>query len=336
MLTLTSSTRRVTGFAALAATGALLLTACGEGSPSGDDADAPADAPGELTPVEVGVIPIGDVASIYVGQREGIFEEHGLDLTLTQAQGGAAIVPGVQSGDLDFGYSNVTSLVVARDRGLPIKIVATGPQTTGSELEDFSAVMVDPDSGIESITDLEGKTVAVNTLNNIFDSVISEGMEQEGGDADSIDFVEVAFPDMVPQLEAGNVDAITAVDPFAVIGDEAGLERIYGPFSQPVEDLSIGGYFANESLIESDPELVEAFTAAMKESQQFSEENPEVVREVIAEYTTSTPETLEKTTLPLFPQEHHRDSLQQIIDISDRIGLIEEPIALEDLLNDDA
>lgn len=336
MLVFSQTARRATGFAALACASALVLTACGDGSPSGAETDDTGAAQGDLIPVEVGVIPIGDVASIYVGQREGIFEEHGLDLTLTLAQGGAAIVPGVQSGDLDFGYSNVTSLVVARDRGLPIKIVATGPQTTGSELEDFSAVMVAPDSGIESITDLEGKTVAVNTLNNIFDSVLSEGIEQEGGDADAVNFVEVAFPDMVPQLEAGNVDAITAVDPFAVIGDEAGLERIYGPFSQPVEDLSIGGYFATEDTIASDPEMVEAFTAAMKESQQFSEENPEIVREVIAEYTTTAPETLEKTTIPLFPQEHNRESLQRIIDISDRIGLIDEPIEVEDLLNDDA
>lgn len=323
--------RRLTLLASTATVALLTLSACG-----GGDTEANADADGGLTPVEVGVIPIGDVASIYVGQREGIFEEHGIDLTLTQAQGGAAIVPGVQSGDLDFGYSNVTSLVISRAQGLPIKVVATGPQTTGSPDEDFSAVMVSPDSGIESVTDLEGKRVAVNTLNNIFDSVISEGIEQEGGNPDNVDFVELAFPDMVPQLEAGNVDAISAVDPFAVVADEAGMERIYGPFSQPVEDLSIGAYFTSEQMLEDNPELVENFTAAMKESQTFAEENPDVVREVIAEYTTTDPDVLEKTTLPRFPQEHHRESLQQIIDISARIGLIKEPIEVEDLLIDEA
>lgn len=327
-----SNQRSRWGLGAAAATALVLtLSACGNGEPDQSTADN-----GELTPIEVGVIPIGDVASIYVGQQEGIFEDHGIDLTLTQAQGGAAIVPGVQSGDLDFGYSNVTSLVISRAQGLPLKAVATGPQTTGSPDEDFSAVMVDPDSGIESITDLEGQRVAVNTLNNIFDSVISEGLEQAGGDPNQVEFVELAFPDMVPQLEAGNVDAISAVDPFAVVGDEAGLERIYGPFSEPVEDLSIGAYFTTEQQIAENPELVERFTAAMKDSQAFSEENPEIVREVIAEYTTTEPEILEKTTLPRFPQDHHRDSLQHIIDISDRIGLIDEPIEVEDLLTDDA
>ena len=161
--------------------------------------------------------------------------------------------------------------------------------------------MVDPDSGIESITDLEGQRVAVNTLNNIFDSVISEGIEQAGGDPNQVEFVELAFPDMVPQLEAGNVDAISTVDPFAVVGDEAGFQRIYGPFSEPVEDLSIGAYFTSEQQIAENPELVEQFTAAMKESQAFSEENPEIVREVIAEYTTTEPEILENDT-PRFPR----------------------------------
>src|SRR5699024_9311694 len=161
-------------FISAATAGLLTLSACG-----GSSNDATEGTDGDLTPVEVGVIPIGDVASIYVGQQEGIFEEHGIDLTLTQAQGGAAIVPGVQSGDLDFGYSNVTSLVMARSQGLPIQIVATGPQTTGSTDDDFAAVMVAPDSGIESVTDLEGKTLAVNTLNNIIDSVLLSVLLQD-------------------------------------------------------------------------------------------------------------------------------------------------------------
>ncbi|MDN6520579.1 MAG: nitrate ABC transporter substrate-binding protein, partial [Yaniella sp.] len=137
-------------------------------------------------------------------------------------------------------------------------------------------------------------------------------------------------------LEAGNVDAISAVDPFAVMGDEAGLNRIYGPFSEPVEDLSIGGYFTNEQLVSEDPELVESFTAAMQESQALSEEDPELVREVIAEYTDMDPDILEQTTLPRFPQEHHRESLQQIIDISVETDLIQEPIELEELIIDGA
>jgi len=307
------------------------LTACSGGA---EVEEATTD--NELTPVEVGVIPISDVAPIYLGQQEGIFEDYGLDVTLTQERGGDTIIPAVESRELDFGYSNVTSLVIAHAEGTPVEIVATGAQTTGSSDNDFSAVMVDPASKIEAITDLEGKTVAVNTLNNIFDSMISEGLEQTGGDPNQVEFVELAFPDMVDQLEAGNVDAIATVEPFAVVGDQAGLERIYGPFSQSVADLSVGGYFATEQTIADNPELISQFSAAMQASQAFSENHPGLVRDAIASYTTTDTDILEKTTLPHFPQQHNRASLQQIIDISQRLGLIDHPVDVEDLIIDDA
>src|SRR5699024_11776195 len=64
-------------FISAATAGLLTLSACG-GSSNG----ATESTDGDMTPVEVGGIPIGDGASIYVGQPAGIFEKHGIDLTL--------------------------------------------------------------------------------------------------------------------------------------------------------------------------------------------------------------------------------------------------------------
>lgn len=286
--------------------------------------------------MQVGVIPIVDVASIYVGKEQGIFEKHGLDLELTLAQGGAAIVPAVQNGQFDFGFSNVTSLVVGRDRGLPMKIVATGPQTTGETDTDFSAVMVAPDSGIDSVKDLEGKRLAVNTLNNIFDVTISEGVEQAGGDPEQVQFVEMAFPDMPAQLEAGNVDAISAVDPFVIAAEDAGNKRIFAPFADAIEDLSVGAYFTTDEMLEKDPELVEKFTAAMKESQEYANENHEAVREALTEYTSISPEVLERIAIPRFPQEHNTASLEEMVSLSEKYGLTSGPVAIDDLVMEGA
>ncbi|MCH8560256.1 ABC transporter substrate-binding protein [Nesterenkonia sp. DZ6] len=315
----------------------LALSACGSGSPSGDADGEPADddaqAEGrELTEVEVGLIPIVDVASIYLGDREGIFEEHGLDLTLTLAQGGAAIIPAVSTGDFDFGFSNVTSLLVAADSGLPLQTVAAGPQTTGDSENDFSAILVKPDSGIETVADLEGQRVAVNTLNNISDSMISEGVLEAGGEPSNVDFVEVAFPDMLAQLEADNVDAIFAVDPFASIADNEGYDRVFAPFADVVDELGVGTYFASQQLVDEDPELVESFHAAVQESQAYAEENPEAVREVLLEYTTIDESLLSEITIPAFPEEVNMDSLQQVAEISERHGLIGEVPNVEDLV----
>ncbi|XKH52491.1 ABC transporter substrate-binding protein [Citricoccus nitrophenolicus] len=324
--------------AAVSAAALLALTACGSGSPTeGGTTTAPAEgsepaAAGELTPIEVGVIPIVDVAPIYLGVEEGIFEEHGLDVTLTLAQGGAAIVPAVQSGQMDFGFSNVTSLIIGRDAGLPLKIVATGPQTTGDGDDDFAHIVVPEDSEATSLADLEGKRIAVNTLNNINDSVISEGMRQEGGDPESIEYVEMPFPEMVAQLEAGNVDAIGAVEPFVTLAEASGGQRVYGQYAEPVPNLSIAAYFTTDEKIEQDPELVEAFTAAMKESQQFATDNPDMAKAVLPSYTSLEQDVIDELTMPRFPQEHDIASLEKIAELSLDSGLIDAIPATEDLI----
>lgn len=318
---------------AAAAASLLVLTSCGGGdeTPAETDQDT-AQGNGELTEISVGVIPIVDVAPIYLGVQEGIFEEHGLDVELTLAQGGAAIIPAIQSGDFDFGFSNITSLVIAKSQGLPLQLVAPGPQTTGEAGNDFSSLLVPEDSDVESIEDLEGKRVAVNTLNNINDTVLKEGMRQAGGDRDAMDLVEVAFPDMGGQMESGNVDAIMAVEPFATLAKNAGAREIYSPYAEPIEDLMIAGYFTNTEKIESDPELVDSFIAAMKESQQFAEDNPEAAKEILSEYTQIEPEVVEQLNMPRFPQEINRESTARIIELSEETGLISDPLDVNDLI----
>ncbi|MFD0472469.1 ABC transporter substrate-binding protein [Nonomuraea thailandensis] len=74
--------------------------------------------------MKVSVIPILDVAPVYLGDQQGFFAAEGLKLELVTAQGGAAIVPAVVSGQVDFGFSNFTSLIVAASKGLPLKVVA--------------------------------------------------------------------------------------------------------------------------------------------------------------------------------------------------------------------
>src|SRR5438093_10287509 len=85
----------------------LLASACG-----GSNATAPANSgqpanPGQPEKVTVGVIQILDVAPIYLGKQKGFFSKRNIDLDLQTAQGGAAIVPAVLSGQYQFGFSNM-------------------------------------------------------------------------------------------------------------------------------------------------------------------------------------------------------------------------------------
>jgi NitT/TauT family transport system substrate-binding protein len=109
----------------VAVTLALTLVGCG-----GSGSDVKTE--GGNAQLTVGVIPIVDVAPIYLGQQKGFFSERKIKLTLKLAAGGAAIVPSVMSGEFQAGFSNFTSLLLAREKGLPLKVVANGVSRTAS------------------------------------------------------------------------------------------------------------------------------------------------------------------------------------------------------------
>lgn len=318
---------------ALATAGILTLAACGGGGSGSDGAgDETAGAGDELTSVSVGVIPIVDTAAIWLGVEQGIFEEQGLDVQLETAQGGAAIVPAVISGDYQFGFSNVTSLLLGSHEGLPLQMVAPGNFTTGEPGSDIGAVVAPPDSGIESAEDLAGSTVAVNTLNNIGDSTISKVVDDAGGDPSTIEFVELGFPDMPAALSSGQVDAAWILEPFLTLAMNQGAEPVSWNFVEVDPDLMIAAYFGSQDYIQSNPDVAEAFTTGMQESLSYAQDNPEEAREILSTYTEIEPDVQEAITMPRFMPEINTETVQLLADLAVQYGLVDSEIDVSALL----
>lgn len=280
----------------------------------------------------VGVIPIVDVAPIYLGDQQGFFEERGIDLELVLAQGGAAIVPAVLTGEYEFGFSNVTSLLLAKSRGLPLKVVAAGNSTTGDPQDDIGALIVPGDSPIQSAADLGGKSVAINTAKNISDTVVRESARQAGADPASIRFTELAFPDMPAAIAGNQVDAAFVLEPFKTIALEAGAREISAPYADTAEDLLIAAYFTSEQTLAENPDLVERFTEAMNESLEYAAANEEEARQILTTYTRIDPALLDKLTLPTWSTDLDASRMQRLADLALQDELVEEPVPVEELI----
>src|SRR5699024_7790112 len=190
-----------------------LAAACGSAS---------SDAESDSNDVRLGVIPIIDIAPIQLGIERGVFADADLNVTTENAQGGAAIVPAVMSGDFDFGYSNIVSLLLAREKGLPVKIVAIGARASNDVRDDGSGQLMVSDKSIKAAEDLEGKKIAVNTLKGINEVAVSSGLEEAGADPNQVELVEVAIPDMPAALESGQVAAAMMSEPFITIANDNG------------------------------------------------------------------------------------------------------------------
>lgn len=319
--------RRIVPVAAVAAA-ALALAACSSGSSQ----EPEPEADGGLTPVTVGVIPIVDVAPIYLGVEQGFFEAEGLDVTLELAQGGAAIVPAVASGEYQFGFSNVTSLLLAAQNNLPLKIVAPGNLTTGEVGKDFAAVVAMPDSGITSAADLAGKTVAVNTLNNIGDTTVRTVVDEAGGDASAVEFVEMGFPDMPAAVASGQVDAAWILEPHLTRALQDGAEAVTWNFAETDPELLIAAYFTSDQQIADDPQTVTAFTAALEKSLTYAQENPDETRAVLDSYTEIDPAVKEAMAMPRFTPELDESQVQLLADLGLEYGMFDEPVDISKLL----
>lgn len=312
-----------------------LLAGCGSGSPSGPAAspsDTASSAGGAGDADQVGVLPIVDVATIYIAMTQGIFNDHGLTVETTLAQGGAAIVPAVVSGSSLFGFSNLTSLLIGRSRGLDLVAVAPGSGSNGKVGGDYFAVVVNADSEIRDGAGLSGATIAVNTLQNINDTTLKAAVRDAGGEPEGIEYIEVAFPDMPAALANGQVDAIAVGEPFLTIAKDEGGREVLSSYAAPIENMTVSAYFTTEDALQAEPEKVRSFQQAMGEAQTIARTDAAAVRAVLPEYTSLEADLIERIVLPDFPEGINVESTQALADLAEADGLLESAVDVRELL----
>jgi NitT/TauT family transport system substrate-binding protein len=308
--------RRIVAGLAIA-TVLVAAAACGSSGSSGSTG-----ASGAPSSVKVGVIPIVDVAPIYLGKQKGFFSSRGIDLILESGQGGAAIVPGVVSGQFQFGFSNVTSLMVAVTKNVPIRAIANGVASTGKQGEDFGGVVVSKDSPIQTAKDLAGKKVAVNTLKNIGDTSVRESVRKAGGDPSGIQFVEMPFANMPAALTKGDIDAAWVVEPVLASVKAQGGRVIASNFVDVASDLTVALYFTSDKLAKENPQLVAKFVEAMKESLAYADSHPDEVRQILTTYTKIDAATMAAMILPKWPAEPNKASIERLAQLGQQDGVL--------------
>ncbi|MEU9283428.1 ABC transporter substrate-binding protein [Streptomyces sp. NPDC048275] len=318
-------------FAGLAV-GALLVAASACGSSDDSGTSDKGTSSGGTTTVKVGIIPIVDVAPLYLGQEKGFYSKRGLKLSMTTAQGGAAIVPGVTSGQFQFGFSNMTSLMVAQSNSVPVQAVANGIASTGAQGKDFGALTVKKDSPVKSAKDLEGKKVAINTLKNINETAVRESVRKAGGDPDKVNFVELAFDQMPAALDGGQIDAAMVVEPALATVKSQGAREIASPLVDVAEGLTVAMYFTSTQYAQQNPDVVKKFQEATAESLAYADAHPDEVRETVTTYTKIPADVLAQVILPKWPAEPNRASIEALEKLGEQDGLFKSAPDLDKLL----
>jgi NitT/TauT family transport system substrate-binding protein len=298
------------GIAAIAVS--VALAGCTDSGATPTETDS---GPGETYTVRIAALPIAETGAIWAALDAGIFEEHGIELEILPAQGGAQAIPALVAGDIDFAIGQPMGPFRAALGGEETRILSNYANSLPSG-EDVNSVVASAASGISSWADLSGKTVSVNSLGAAGDLTIRAAVAADGGDPNSIEFVAVAFPDAPAQIEAGTIDAAWVPDPFRGMVVGAGGTDLGGPYQQSIPGLTVLTNFTLQKVIDENPDMVEAWNAALAAALEFAAGNEDAVRAAIAKYLEIPEEAAAGIVLPEFTADLSNAGLEDLVDLA--------------------
>ena len=140
----------------------------------------------------------------------GFFKQEGLDIEILYTEGGASTLTPVVAGSIDIAMTNGTlGAVAAYAKGMPVKIISA--EATGAPDAFWYAR---PESGIKSIKDTNGKTVAFSSPGSSTNLIILQLINQEKVAPKLVP--TGGLPGTLTQVMTGQVDVGWSVPPFVL------------------------------------------------------------------------------------------------------------------------
>jgi NitT/TauT family transport system substrate-binding protein len=140
-------------------------------------------------------------APMYIAKEKGYFKEQGLDVDFYYAAA-AEIVKNVATGNVQFGFPNADSVILAKSQGIPVKVVNTTYQ------HGLGALIFQKSSGITEPKDLKGKKIGVTSFGSPNYIQLQVMLEKAGMSIDDVKVEIIGTGAIVNALVSGQVDAI--------------------------------------------------------------------------------------------------------------------------------
>ncbi|MGA2395808.1 MAG: ABC transporter substrate-binding protein [Candidatus Lustribacter sp.] len=270
-------------------------------------------------PIRIATIPIEPGIEVYFAQDMGFFAKAGLDAVISQLPGGPAIAAALVSGAVDVGFVALDALAEIHQRGIPVVAVAPGTEYLAPFTTQAAALVVPPNSTVEKAPDLNGKTIAVISLNGLTHTAVCTWIDKNGGDSSTVKFVEMPPPAMVAALAANRIDAAQVAEPFVGAARKAGRVLTYG-FESVAKDFLTTAWCAAAPWAREHPSLVSGFVAAMRETAAWANANPKQSGAILTNYLKLDPAVVASMTRVRYANQLVPALMQPLVDVTARYG----------------
>ncbi len=222
----------------------------------------------------------GSHAGFALGKDRGYYDEVGIDLDIRSGNGSSSAHRLVANGDSLIAYGSCAAMVNLAAQGAPLISVGV-IDAMGSE-----AILVRPDSGVKSISDLKGKmllTTANAGVNTFFPLVL----QNAGLSESDINLTVVSDGSLVSAYLQGTGGAVGILggidDKPAEIKANGGDDPVIFPYS----DYGVNqvGYClsTHTDTVKNNPDLVKRFVAATVKAYKAAEADPDAAVAAIAD-----------------------------------------------------
>lgn len=208
-------------------------------------------------------------------REKGWLEEEleGVGVNWVQSAGSNKALEFLAARSIQFGSTAGAAALLARINGTRIKSVYAYSQP------EWTALVTNGDSDIDSIEDLAGKKVAVTRGTDPYIFLV-RALADHGLAEDDIEAVLLQHADGRNALIGGSVDAWAGLDPMMA---EAELEQETNLFYRAPDLNTWGVLNVDETFATQHPEIVEAVIAAYERARLWALENPGELAAILAE-----------------------------------------------------
>jgi NitT/TauT family transport system substrate-binding protein len=270
---------------------------------------------------------------VYYGMRAGIFQKYGVTVTASVINSGAAAAAALVGGAADVAFTNITTLVTAHNKAIPMQALAPGG-VFSSDTKPTAAMLVLKDAPIRSGADLSGKTIGSVALGDTLAASIQAWIDQNGGNSHSVKIIEVPASSIVQMLEDERVSAAVVNEPAVTQALATGKVRALVNTNVAIARTFLSSIFAVMApAADKNADTMRRFAQAMHESTLYTNAHPADTVDLVASYSGIASDIVAHSARITAAEYIDPALVQPVIDVLVKYGITDHAFPAQDIIS---
>lgn len=299
---------------------------------------APESSSGQATTLKVATMGLISDGALMLGIEQGFFEAEGLQIETSLVANPPAGLAAAQSGQVDVAYAPSIPVLNALSQKVPIRVIQAADgyadrafESPDADSLDDTALYASAKSGVTSLEELGGKTIAVPARNALLEVTITAALKDAGVDPTTINWVVLDFTSAQAALESGTVDAAGLVTPFTDEAAAAGATFVSAAGVQFFREGAVGLWVSGSSTVSNKSDAIGAFQRAIQKSNEYANAHPDDAVQAGLDYTKSSL-TVAEATRPYWPTEVRNEEIERVNEKLVDLGFLSAAVDLDGVI----